>query len=132
MSSMECRDGPVLSHRRDRVTLSYDFPDPTGEYLWESVVFLGVAALGFTPRAACSRDQASASNRLIELEGSAWRNMVRGGAGRAASLRHLRITFELIGCYDLLALAFVPPPTDRPHGVPVPVVSGGSVYRAPA
>jgi hypothetical protein len=109
MSSMECRDGPVLSHRRDRVTLSYDFPDPTGEYLWESVVFLGVAALGFTPRAACSRDQASASNRLIELEGSAWRNMVRGGAGRTALLRHLRITFELIGCYDLLALAFVPP-----------------------
>ena len=95
------------------------------------MLFLGVAALGFTPRAACSRDQASASNRLIELEGSAWRNMVRGGAGRAASLRHLRITFELIGSYDLLALAFVPPPTDRPHRIPVPVVGHGSVYRAP-
>jgi hypothetical protein len=131
MSSMECRDGPVLSHRRDRVTLSYDFPGPAGEYLWESVVFLGVAALGFTPRAACSRDQASASDRLIELEGSAWRNMVRGGAGRVASLRHLRITFACIGCYDLLALAFVPPPTDRPHGVPVPAVGRGSVHRTP-
>ncbi|HEV8528865.1 MAG TPA: hypothetical protein VGS60_15165 [Actinomycetes bacterium] len=54
--------------------------------------------------------------------------MVSGAAGRVASLRHLRITFESIGCYDLLAFAFVPPPTDRPHGVPVPVVGRGSVY----
>ena len=54
--------------------------------------------------------------------------MVSGAAGRVASLRHLRITFESIGCDDLLALAFVPPPTDRPHGVPVPVVGRGSVY----
>jgi hypothetical protein len=123
---MECRDGPVLTHRRDRVTLSYDFPGPTGDYLWESLVFLGVTAIGFTPTAACSRDQASATDRLIELEGSAWRNMLTGAAGRGASLRHMRITFALIGCYDLLAVAFVPPPTDRWHGLAVPAVARSS------
>jgi hypothetical protein len=121
MSSMECRDGPVLTHRRDRVTLSYDRLGPTGEYLWESVLFLGVAAIAFTPRAACSRDQAAASDRLIELDGSAWQSMVKGATGRGASLRHLRITFAPIGCYDVLALAFVPPPAHRPHGFPVSV-----------
>src|SRR5262245_19610198 len=126
MSSMECRDGPVLSHRRDRVTLSYDLPGPTGEYLWESVVFLGVAALGFTPHGVCSRDQASASNRLVELEGSAWRMMVNGAGGRGTALRHLRINFEATGCYDLLALTFVPPPTDGPHGIPRPLVGRSS------
>ena len=112
-SSADCRDGPVLSHRRDRVTLSYDFAGPTGEYIWESVLFLGVAALEFTPRSACNREQVSASNRLVEVDGSAWRHSVKDVTENGRALRHLRIAFEPVGCYDLLALDFVPPRSDR-------------------
>jgi hypothetical protein len=115
VSSLDCRDGPILSHRRDRVTLSYDFLGPAGEYYWESVLFLGVAALAFTPHGACTWEQISASDRLIEVEGSAWHNTVRGMASNSAELRHLRIAFATTGCYDLLAIDFVPPPQGPPR-----------------
>lgn len=109
--SDDFRDGPVVSHRRGRVTMSYDFKAPDGEYAWESLIFLGVAALEFTPNGALTRDQVAARDELVEIEGSAWRSGVRVVD---SDLRHLRITFKGLGCYDLLALDFVPPPPGPP------------------
>jgi len=111
--SEDFRDGPVVSHRRGRVTMSYDFQTSDGEFVWESLIFLGVAALEFTPNGALTKDQTAARDELVELEGSAWRPGVRVVD---AELRHFRIAFKPLGCYDLLAVDFVPPPT----GPPVP------------
>lgn len=113
--SVDCRDGPVLHHRRDRVTLAYDFPSANREFVWESLLFLGVAAIEFTPHGACNREQLAASDRLVEVEGSAWRHPVKDGVANGATLRHYRIAFEMFGCYDLLALDYVPPPAGPPR-----------------
>lgn len=115
MTSLNCRDGPVLHHRRDRITLAYDFPISSGEFIWESVLFLGVAALEFTPRTACTREQMAACDRLVELDGSGWQSTVRDALSNRTSLRHFRIAFEPLGCYDVLALDYVPPPAGPPR-----------------
>ncbi|MCI0686336.1 MAG: hypothetical protein L0Y54_03725 [Sporichthyaceae bacterium] len=111
VSSEQFRDGPVVSHRRGRVTMSYDFQAPDGEYAWESLIFLGVAALEFTPNGALTKDQVASRDELVELDGSAWRPGVRV---IDTELRHFRIAFKALGCYDLLALDFVPPPAGPP------------------
>lgn len=120
--SDEFRDGPVVSHRRGRVTMSYDFRVDEGDYAWDSLIFLGVAALEFTPHGACTREQVAARDELVELGGSAWKPGVRV---IDEDLRHFRITFRGLGCYDLLALDYVPPPAGAPPARPALVVKAG-------
>lgn len=114
--SEDFRDGPVVTHRRGRVTMSYDFQTPEGDYVWESLILLGVAALEFTPNGACTRDQVAARDALVELEGSAWKPGVRV---MDPHLRHFRIAFKTLGCYDFLALDYVPPPVVPPVSRPL-------------
>lgn len=80
--------------------VSYDFEQSTGEYDWEELSFTGVVALTFT-----AAD--TAPEQVGAFLGSNW---IVGIVDPPPGLHHYRIYFDDVGCYEVLATAFVPPP----------------------
>lgn len=106
--SQEFDQGPVLRQGHGDLYIAYDFEKESGEYAWEEIAFLGVGAFKFTADAHCSPDQVGAYDKLQLLEGSPWKESLGGEA--TVTLDHYRIYFDEVGCFEILASAFVPPP----------------------
>jgi hypothetical protein len=105
--SQEFHRGPVLKQPAfDRAILAYDFEAESGEYEWEEIHFHGVAAVRFTFAGVCQPEQIDAYDRLVDVGSSSWRlELYRP----PMDLRHFRIFFDDVGCYEFLAETFVPP-----------------------
>lgn len=109
--SQEFNDGPVVVQDGTQVRLRYDYETETGKSAWREVAFFGVEAFMFTGHDSCDEDQVAAYDRLVEVIGSSWLT------GLAASrrypiptgARHLRIYFDDVGCYEIVATSFVAP-----------------------
>jgi len=104
--SQEFREGPVVRLGPATLTLAYDFETETGDYAWEKVHFSGVAAFACTAAAYCNEDQIRAYDRLEVVAGSRWAADLHA---EGSALQHYRIYFDDVGCYEVLASAFVPP-----------------------
>lgn len=105
--SQECDQGPVLRQDvGDQLVLAYDFERESGEYGWEEIVFTGTVAFTFTAARHCSAEQVGAYDRIETVDRSAW---ARGVPNVPPGLRHYRIFFDDVGCYEVLATGFVPP-----------------------
>jgi hypothetical protein len=104
-------EGPVVRHQGDRLVVSYDYETPTGAYAWEDLVFTGVIAYTFVDDPACTAEQIDAYDQLVEVTGSAWlAGLLADRRYPAPGVRHLRIYFDDVGCLDVAASAFTPPP----------------------
>lgn len=104
--SQEFREGPLVSQGPATLTLAYDFETETGDYAWEQAQFSGVAAFTFTAAVYCNEEQIGAYDRLEVVAASHWAADLRA---EGSALRHYRIYFDDVGCYEVLASAFVPP-----------------------
>jgi hypothetical protein len=105
--SQEFDQGPKIRQEAgDELIISYDFEQETGTYGWEEMTFIGVAAFSFTAAPYCSEEQVGAYDKLQELGESEW---IARLSNSPPALRHYRIYFDDIGCYEVLARAFVPP-----------------------
>lgn len=105
--SQEFDRGPRLRQDPgDQVAIAYDFEQESGDYGWEEMLFTGVVGLGFTAARYCSEDQIGAYDKVEAVSGSRW---VAGVPDAPIGLRHYRIYFDDIGCYEVLATGFVPP-----------------------
>jgi len=112
--SQEFESGPVAELHRGRLALRYDFETDTGDYEWEALIFRGVISALFTDHESCTADQVAAYDKLVEVEGSEWVQKLRSARIEPArGVRHLRIYFDELGCYDVAASDFEPPP-ERP------------------
>lgn len=108
--SQEFNEGPKLRQEPgDQVALAYDFEGETGDYAWEELTFTGVVGVLFTSSRHCSEDQVGAYDRLEDVQESAWSESV---FDPPPGLRHFRIYFDDVGCYEVLATGFVPPGTE--------------------
>lgn len=113
--SQEFRDGPRTELERDSVRLHYDYETQTGEYAWAELTFSGVEALAFTSHESCSEQQVDAYDVLVEVTDSSWIGGIQQPRVSAAEgLRHMRIYFDEVGCYEVVAASFdaptMPPP----------------------
>lgn len=114
--SQEFHKGPVLKQPGfDRAVLSYDFETESGTYAWEEILFLDTAAVRFTFAQVCTPEQISAYDKLVVVDESDWPDQLHRPS---ADLRHYRIYFDDIGCYEFLARSFVPPPGSAGNGYP--------------
>lgn len=109
--SQEFESGPVAELHRERLVLRYDFETEAGDYEWEALTFHGVISALFTDHESCTADQVAAYDKLVEVEGSVWIEKLQSvRIERARGVRHLRIYFDELGCYDVAASDFEPPP----------------------
>ena len=102
--SQEFEEGPILKWERPGLTVSYDFETSSGTYAWEQLAFVSVAAMTFTSLENCTAEQIAAYDVLHELFDSDWGTRL----GRT-ELRHFRLFFDELGCYEFLASDFVAP-----------------------
>lgn len=106
--SQEFDQGPrIRQEAGDQLVIAYDFEQESGTYGWEELIFTGVVAFSFTAARHCSEEQISAYDKLQDLAESNW---IAGTVDTPPGLRHYRIYFDDVGCYEILATAFVPPP----------------------
>jgi hypothetical protein len=112
--SQEFRDGPVVELDRCAVRLRYDYETESGDYAWQEIVFEGVEAFRFTGHASCTVDMIDAYDVLVEVVDSAWVSRLQEARREPAPpLRHLRIYFDELGCYEVVATGFdAPEPPD--------------------
>lgn len=104
--SQEFDQGPIIRQGSDELTISYDFEADGGDYLWEEIIFTGVAVFAFTAVQYCTTDQVSAYDKLQDIEDS---ELIKGTSNPPSNIRHYRIFFDDFGCYEILATGFVPP-----------------------
>lgn len=106
--SQEFDKGPrIRQDLGDQFFIAYDFELDGGAYAWDELSFTGVVAFRFTSVHHCSEDQVSAYDKLQEVtNGSSW---ITATVDAPPGLRHYRIYFDDVGCYEALATAFVPP-----------------------
>ena len=109
--SQEFRDGPVAEFVRGSLRLRYDYETNSGAYKWEELTFSGVEAFAFTSHESCTEDQVDAYDVLVEVPDSPWiRQLQVARVAPTHQLRHMRIYFDEIGCYEVAAADFEPPP----------------------
>jgi hypothetical protein len=105
--SQEFEQGPRLEFEGSDLRLLYDFRSSSGELGWEAVTFPNVAAYAFVSYEHCSPQQAAAYDRLIEVRDSEWLHSL---SRLDPTTKHFRLFFDEIGCYEVAASGFVPPP----------------------
>lgn len=105
--SQEFEQGPRLELKGSDLELLYDFRTESGDIGWETITFPSVAAYGFVAYEHCSADQALAYDRVVEVPNSTW---LASLSRLNSSTKHFRIFFDEIGCYEIAASGFVPPP----------------------
>lgn len=108
--SQEFRDGPTVTHQHGGLRLKYDYETEAGEYDWQEVMFRGVEACMFTAHDSCDEDQVDAYDVLVEVIDSPWVAELRKTRRipMPPDIRHLRIYFDEIGCYEVVASEFIP------------------------
>jgi hypothetical protein len=105
--SQEFMQGPHILISPNKVTLRWDFEDPSGGYEWSSAEFIGVEAASCTASDSCTPDQIRAYDRLVKVEPS---DMLPGLKGAATKfLQHFRIYFDEVGCLEVVSEEFRPP-----------------------
>lgn len=108
--SQEFRDGPVITAERAGLRLKYDYETETGEYAWQEVTFRGMEAFMFTAHDSCNEQQVDAYDVLVEVVNSSWvAELRKARRNPMPDVRHMRIYFDEIGCYEFVASEFVPP-----------------------
>jgi hypothetical protein len=108
--SQEFRDGPVTELARGTLHLRYDYETKTGEYAWQEIVFEGVEAFSFVGPASCTPEMIDAYDALVEVVDSAWIARLREARpDPTQGLRHLRIYFDELGCWEVVAARFQTP-----------------------
>jgi hypothetical protein len=109
--STEFEAGPRLMHERNRLIFSYDYETQTGAYEWEELSFSGVVAYRFVDDPSCTADQIDAYDQLVEIRDSSWlAELLTDRRYDAPGLKHLRIYLDDIGCLEVAATGFTPPP----------------------
>lgn len=118
--SQEFLQSPVVWHHIEELRLHYDFETESGAYAWGRLDFEGVAGYRFTVRDACTPDQIDALDSLVEVHGSPWAlSLERARMEWPRPTRHLRIYFDDVGCYEVVAAAFsTHHPAPAPAGLP--------------
>lgn len=105
--SQEFNQGPKIRQEAgDQLVLAYDFEQESGDYGWEELIFTGVAAFTYTAATHCSEEQIGAYDKLQDLGVT---DSVAAVVNRSPGLRHFRIYFDDVGCYEVLASGFIPP-----------------------
>jgi hypothetical protein len=113
VKSQEFADGPEATLARGALVVRYDFETPSGEYEWSSFSFTRVQASLFTGWQWCTEEQVAAYDRVVEVQDSEWLRTLDASDARMPKtpLRHFRVYFDEVGCYDVAAAAF-----DAGHG----------------
>lgn len=101
--SQEFDRGPELIQHHGDAALRLDYETESGLYGWMIVQFTEVQASRFTGWRYCSPDQIRAYDRLQEIKASEW---IRATPGLPDGIKHFRIFFDELGCYELLATGF--------------------------
>jgi hypothetical protein len=101
IASQEIEDGPELIVQPGRVVLRYR---GEGHADWIELRFRDILSATFTEFSACSAEQVSAYDRLLDL-GNATPLAGQLGAARrdTAGMRHFRIFLDDVGTYDVVA-----------------------------
>lgn len=106
--SQEFDQGPKLRQDPgDQLAIAYDFEGESGAYSWDEIIFTGVVGFRFTAARYCSDDQVGAYDKVETVSSSSWAS---GVPDAPPGLEHYRIFFDDVGCYEVLATGFVPPP----------------------
>jgi hypothetical protein len=112
--SQEFIKGPRLRRGPgERLVIAYDFERESGGYDWEEFAFDGLIAYRFTEHRYCTAEQYDAYDELQEVSDSGWIDRMRDPPGY---IKHYRIYFDDIGCYEVLARTFTPPAVDTRRG----------------
>lgn len=106
--SQEFRSHPEILQDSDTISIRYDFETASGEYAHEAMTFTGVAAFHFTSAHSCTPEQIASYDTLVEIRDSSWANAL---FKVPYDRRHFRIYFDDLGCYEVLASEFIPPPS---------------------
>lgn len=103
-ASQEFMESPTANLAAGDLSISYDFEQEDGEYGKSAINFNGVESFNFTLFETCKPEQVDAYDKLLEIEDSA---LLAEHQSRKIEqeedLRHYRIFFDEIGCYDVLA-----------------------------
>jgi hypothetical protein len=100
-------ESPAASLRGGRLSITYDFEQEDGSYALDSFRFEGVEAFRFTLYETCEPEQVEAYDMLIDVEGSSWlRDHRAKKIEDNPDLKHYRVFFDEIGCYDIIATSF--------------------------
>jgi hypothetical protein len=102
IASQEIEDGPELLVQPGLVVLRYRGEGRTD---WIELRFRNILRAAFTEFSACSPDQVSAYDRLLDLgDATPLAGEVLGVARRdTAGMRHFRIFLDDVGTYDVVA-----------------------------
>jgi hypothetical protein len=112
--SQEFVDGPKLRRELgERLVIAYDYEQRGGGYAWEELAFDGMIAFSFTEHRYCTAEQYHAYDVLQEVSDSGWIARLRDAP---SGVKHYRIYFDDIGCYEVLASGFTPPAVDTRRG----------------
>jgi hypothetical protein len=112
--SQEFIEGPKLRlEPGERLVISYDYEQRGGGYAWEELTFEGMVAFSFTEHRYCTAEQYHAYDELQEVSDSSWIARLRDAP---SGVKHYRIYFDDIGCYEVIAMGFTPPAVDTRPG----------------
>lgn len=112
--SQEFEEGPQVILAADTVQLRYDCEVESGGYAWAQLLFQGVAGFSFTAVHSCLPEHVDAYDQVVEVSGSTWlQELLSRRPYEGPELRHYRVFFDDVGCYDVAAENFEPgaPPT---------------------
>lgn len=72
--SQECNEAPRFRQGSEpfALDLAYDFETDNGQYAWEAITFLNVAAFRFTRSRYCTTEQIASLDELVSVEESKW------------------------------------------------------------
>jgi hypothetical protein len=105
--SQEFRDGPKVEFERDRLRVNYDYETETGAYKWAVLEFAEVEAFAFTAHESCTEQQVDAYDTLVDVPDSKWiQALEEPRVSRIVGRRHMRIYFDEIGCFEVVATDF--------------------------
>ena len=107
--SQDFNQPPRLAHRGDELDLIYDCDSKNGEFHDAMITFRGVEAFSFTSFESCTIEQVAAYDKVVVLITSSWlKDLHSRRKVDETFARHYRIFFDEVGCYDVIASAFVP------------------------
>lgn len=107
-ASQEFLESPLASLNGGNLSISYDFEQRNGKYAKSSFSFHDVEFFKFTLYETCKPEQVDAYDKLVEIENSALlADHQSSKIEKDLGLKHYRIFFDEIGCYDVVAKGLV-------------------------
>ena len=108
--SQEFDEGPQLVIKANELQLLYDFETDSGNYRWAALTFGGAEAVVFTSHESCNERQVAAYDALVEVINSPWLASLQAPrVSPVRGLRHMRIYFDEVGCFEVAATGFTAP-----------------------